>query len=76
MPPPDPEIHPGYRHSILDRLAGLPDGRGQTTGARHSQTQREDRIRRQVEEEAHRSHRQAGMLDWMIAAVKEDLRAC
>jgi type VI secretion system protein ImpF len=74
MPPSDPEIHPGYRHSLLDRLIGLPDGRGEIKAPRHSTTQRKDRIQRQVEEETHRNHRQPGILDWMIAAVKEDLR--
>ena len=74
MPSPDPETHPGYRHSLLDRLLGLPDGRSRSRSPRSVKTQREDRIRNQVEEESHRNHRQAGILDWMIAAVKEDLR--
>jgi type VI secretion system lysozyme-like protein len=74
MHPPDSERTAGIHHSLLDRLIGLPDGRSQPRVPRASRTQREERIRRQVEEEARRSHRQAGTLDWIIAAVKEDLR--
>ena len=36
--------------------------------------QREERIRRQVDQEARKAHREAGILEWIIAAVKEDLR--
>jgi len=74
MPTPDAEVRPEFRHSLLDRLIGLPDGRGHAKATASFRTEREERIRREVEAEAHRNHRSAGFLEWMIAAVKEDLR--
>jgi type VI secretion system lysozyme-like protein len=36
--------------------------------------QREERIRQQVDQEARRTRREPGIVDWIMAAVKEDLR--
>jgi type VI secretion system lysozyme-like protein len=74
MPPPIRRIPSGCRHSILDRLLGLPDGNSDARPLWSSRSQREDRIRSKVEEEARSNHRQPDMLDWIIGAVREDLR--
>jgi type VI secretion system lysozyme-like protein len=74
MPAIESDLQPTYRHSILDRLLAVPDGRNRPGPSRRMKNQREERIRNQVEAEAHRAHRQPVMLDWITAAVCEDLR--
>jgi len=53
---------------------GLPDGDPRSRAPSSRRSQREDRIRHKVEEDARRNHRQPDTLDWIIGAVKEDLR--
>jgi type VI secretion system lysozyme-like protein len=74
MPQAPRRIPPGCRHSILDRLLGLPDGNPHSRAPWSSRSQREERVRQKVEDEARRNHRRPDTLDWIIGGVKEDLR--
>lgn len=74
MPSPPRYVPEGCNHSILDRLLGLPSKDPHQRAPYSRKSEREDRIRRKVEEDARRNHRQPDALDWIIGAVKEDLR--
>jgi type VI secretion system protein ImpF len=74
MPPSSRNTHSGYRHSLLDRLLGLPTEGSRPRPHLRPRNQREERIRQQVDQEARRTHREPGILEWITAAVKEDLR--
>jgi type VI secretion system lysozyme-like protein len=74
MPPSNRNTHPGYRHSLLDRLLGLPTEGSRPRPHSRPRNQREERIRQQVEQDARRTHQEPGIVEWITAAVKEDLR--